>query len=41
MAADWALEELSPRAFEQLAVALATKVIGPDITVYGSGVGSG
>ena len=41
MASDWALEELGPRAFEQLAVALAAKVISPDIEVYGSGKDGG
>ncbi|MCR5977484.1 AAA family ATPase [Gordonia jinghuaiqii] len=37
MASDWAFEELGPRAFEQLAVALAVKLIGPEVAVYGSG----
>jgi hypothetical protein len=41
VANDWALEELGPRAFEQLAVALAMKVISPDIDVYGSGKDGG
>lgn len=41
VASDWALEELGPRAFEQLAVALAAKVIGPEIEVYGSGKDGG
>ncbi|MEA2769263.1 MAG: hypothetical protein QOD93_2225 [Acetobacteraceae bacterium] len=41
MASDWALEELGPRAFEQLAVALAAKVISPNIEVYGSGQDGG
>ncbi|WP_293003312.1 hypothetical protein, partial [Mycobacterium sp.] len=41
MASDWALEELGPRAFEQLAVALAAAVIGPKIEVYGSGKDGG
>ncbi|WP_373203191.1 hypothetical protein [Mycobacterium marinum] len=33
---DYQLEELSPRSFEQLVVALARKVIGPGLQVYGS-----
>ena len=41
MASDWALEELGPRAFEQLAVALAAAVISPEIEVYGSGKDGG
>lgn len=41
MASDWALEEFGPRAFEQLAVALAAKVISPHIEVYGSGKDGG
>ena len=38
---DYQLEELSPRGFEQLAVALALKVIGPGLHVYGSGPDGG
>lgn len=34
---DYHLEELGPRAFEQLAVALARTVTGPALQVYGSG----
>lgn len=41
MASDWSFEELAPRAFEQLAVALATSLIGPEIEVYGSGKDGG
>lgn len=41
MASDWAFEELGPRAFEQLAVALAVKLIGPEVAVYGSGKDGG
>ncbi|MAS03480.1 MAG: hypothetical protein WCZ29_07935 [Mycolicibacterium vanbaalenii] len=41
MASDYALEELGPRAFEQLTVALARTVIGPGIEVYGSGKDGG
>ncbi|GAB88167.1 NACHT domain-containing protein [Gordonia rhizosphera] len=41
MASDWAFEELAPRAFEQLAVALATSLIGPEVNVYGSGKDGG
>jgi hypothetical protein len=38
---DYQLEELGPRSFEQLAVALARKVIGPGLQVYGSGPDGG
>lgn len=38
---DYQLEELSPRSFEQLAVVLALKVIGPGLQVYGSGPDGG
>lgn len=34
---DYHLEELGPRAFEQLAVALARTVTGPGLQVYGAG----
>lgn len=34
---DYRLEELGPRAFEQMAVSLAATVFGADIQVYGSG----
>jgi hypothetical protein len=38
---DYQLEELGPRAFEQLAVALARKAIGSGLQVYGSGPDGG
>src|ERR1700677_794963 len=38
---DYQLEEISPRSFEQLAVALALKVTGPGLQVYGSGPDGG
>jgi energy-coupling factor transporter ATP-binding protein EcfA2 len=38
---DYQLEELGPRAFEQLAVALARTVTGPGLKVYGSGPDGG
>lgn len=41
MTNDWALEELSPRGFEQLSAALAAKLLGPEIQVYGSGKDGG
>lgn len=41
MTSDYALEELSPRAFEQLSVALAKPIIGPGIEIYGSGSDGG
>lgn len=41
MTTDFALEELGPRAFEQLAVALARAIIGAGIEVYGSGKDGG
>lgn len=41
MAHDYPLEELSPRAFEQLIVALALKVFGPGIEAFGSGPDGG
>jgi hypothetical protein len=37
VANDYALEELGPRAFEQLAVALAAAVVGTGIEAFGSG----
>lgn len=41
MAHDFPLEELGPRAFEQLAVALSLKVLGPGIDAFGSGPDGG
>ncbi|WP_093976614.1 NACHT domain-containing protein [Amycolatopsis alba] len=41
MANDYHLEELGPRAFEQLAVALAAATFGPGVEVYGSGKDGG
>lgn len=41
MANDYQLEELGPRAFEQLTVALASAAFGPGIEVYGSGKDGG
>ena len=38
---DYPLEELSPRAFEQLTVALALKVLGPRVEAFGSGPDGG
>jgi len=38
---DYPLEELGPRAFEQLIVALATQVIGSGIAAFGSGPDGG
>lgn len=38
---DYQLEELSPRGFEQLAVALVLNVVGPGLQVYGSGPDGG
>ena len=37
MTSDYALEELGPRAFEQLSVALASSIVGPGLEIYGSG----
>ena len=41
MAHDYPLEDLSPRAFEQLTVALALKVLGPGVESFGSGPDGG
>lgn len=41
MAQDYPLEELSPRAFEQLTVALALKVLGQGVEAFGSGPDGG
>ncbi len=41
MAQDYPLEELSPRAFEQLTVALSMKVLGPGVEAFGSGPDGG
>ena len=41
MAHDYPLEELGPRAFEQLAVALSLKVLGPGLEAFGSGPDGG
>ena len=41
MAHDYPLEELGPRAFEQLAVALCLKVLGPGVEAFGSGPDGG
>lgn len=41
MTTDFALEELGPRAFEQLTVALAMSLVGKGIEVYGSGKDGG
>ena len=38
---DYPLEELGPRAFEQLVVALALRVLGPGVESFGSGVDGG
>ncbi|ROO89571.1 hypothetical protein EDD29_7270 [Actinocorallia herbida] len=38
---DYPLEELGPRAFEQLTVALALKVLGPGVEAFGSGPDGG
>jgi hypothetical protein len=38
---DYPLEELGPRAFEQLAVALSLKVLGPGVEAFGSGPDGG
>ena len=38
---DYPLEELGPRAFEQLAVALSVKVLGPGVEAFGSGPDGG
>lgn len=41
MTSDYALEELGPRAFEQLSVALASLIVGPGLEIYGSGSDGG
>lgn len=41
MTSDYALEELGPRAFEQLSVALASSIVGPGLEIYGSGSDGG
>lgn len=41
MAQDFPLEELSPRAFEQLVVGLSLKVLGPGVESFGSGPDGG
>lgn len=41
MAQDYPLEELSPRAFEQLTVALVLKVLGNGVEAFGSGPDGG
>lgn len=41
MAQDYPLEELSPRAFEQLAVALSLEVMGAGVEAFGSGPDGG
>lgn len=41
VAHDYPLEELGPRAFEQLAVALSVKVLGPGVEAFGSGPDGG
>ncbi|WP_199039984.1 NACHT domain-containing protein [Glycomyces salinus] len=41
MASDFCLEELGPRAFEQLTMALAMAEFGPGVQVYGSGKDGG
>jgi hypothetical protein len=41
VAHDYPLEELGPRAFEQLAVALCLKVLGPGVEAFGSGPDGG
>ncbi len=38
---DYPLEELGPRAFEQLIVALSLKVLGPGMQAFGSGKDGG
>lgn len=38
---DYPLEELGPRAFEQLAVALSLNVLGPGVEAFGSGPDGG
>ena len=38
---DYALNRLSPREFEHLVQALATKLIGPGIVVFGDGPDGG
>ncbi|MBW9093038.1 hypothetical protein JNB62_05030 [Microbacterium jejuense] len=41
VAQDYPLEELSPRAFEQLTVAVASKVLGSGVEAFGSGPDGG
>lgn len=41
LAQDYPLEELSPRAFEQLVVALGLRVLGPGVEAFGSGPDGG
>jgi len=41
MAQDYPLEDLSPRAFEQLTVALASQVIGAGVEAFGAGPDGG
>jgi hypothetical protein len=41
LAQDYPLEELGPRGFEQLAVALALKVLGPGVEAFGAGPDGG
>ena len=41
MASDYPLEELGPRAFEQLTVALAMAVLGPGVEAFGAGPDGG
>jgi len=41
VAHDYPLEELGPRAFEQLTVALSLKVLGPGVEAFGSGPDGG
>jgi hypothetical protein len=38
---DYPLEELGPRAFEQLAVALSLKVLGAGVEAFGAGADGG
>jgi hypothetical protein len=38
---DYPLEELGPRVFEQLAVALSLKVLGPGVEAFGAGADGG
>ncbi|MEV8183393.1 hypothetical protein [Specibacter sp. NPDC078692] len=41
LAEDYPLEQLSPRAFEQLTVALATQILGPAVEAFGAGPDGG